>query len=107
MNTVDSLVLAIWAGYFLDGPAIERSALQPYIQEALDELEFLTGPVSSKYGALRASLGYPKPWKIKYVEVGNEDNLGKGGPSYKNYRFNDFFRAIKAKCVFQNPQLSN
>jgi alpha-L-arabinofuranosidase len=94
---VDSLVLAVWAGYYLDGPAIEKSALQPYIQEALDELEFLTGPVSSKYGSMRAKLGYLKPWKIKYVEIGNEDNLGKGGPSYKTYRFAEFYRAIKEK----------
>ena|SRR6195952_2747974 len=97
-----SSVLAVWAGYYLDGPVIEKSALRPYIQEALDELEFLTGSVTSKYGQMRAKLGYPKPWKIRYVEIGNEDNLGKGGPSYKSYRFTEFFRAIKAKYNFLN-----
>jgi alpha-N-arabinofuranosidase len=42
-----------------------------YVQDALNELEFIMGDVSTEYGALRASLGYPKPWKINYVEVGS------------------------------------
>lgn len=40
-----------------------------YVQEALDELEFILGDVDTKYGALRASLGHPRPWKLNYVEV--------------------------------------
>ena len=62
----------------------------------MNELEFIMGPVSSPYGALRASLGYPKPWSIKFIEVGNEDNLGGGGDSYASYRFEAFYTAIKA-----------
>lgn len=68
----------------------------PYVQWALDEIEFLTGPTTSKYGALRAKLGYPKPWKINYVEIGNEDNLSGGGASYP-FRLSLFYDAIKAK----------
>ena len=62
----------------------------------MNELEFIMGSVSSPYGALRASLGYPKPWSIKFIEVGNEDNLGGGGDSYASYRFEAFYTAIKA-----------
>ncbi|KAF2003377.1 glycoside hydrolase family 51 protein [Amniculicola lignicola CBS 123094] len=89
--------LAVWAGFYLSGPVLTPEALQPYINDALAELEFITGPVSSPQGALRASLGYPNPWAIRYVEVGNEDNLGGGGSSYETYRFQLFKDAINKK----------
>jgi alpha-N-arabinofuranosidase len=63
----------------------------------LNELEFLTGSVDTKYGALRAKYGHPEPWTIKYVEVGNEDNLNSGLESYKSYRFAAFYDAITEK----------
>ncbi|MCF7730387.1 MAG: DUF1080 domain-containing protein [Akkermansiaceae bacterium] len=66
--------------------------LQPYIQDALDALEYANGPATSQWGALRAKNGHPEPFKIKYVEIGNENF----GPKYfKNYR--PFYEAIKAK----------
>ncbi|KAF2103488.1 putative vacuolar segregation protein [Rhizodiscina lignyota] len=101
MNWCDDLgmepILAVWAGYYLDGTALSNASVQYYVQDALHELEFLMGSVDSEYGSLRAKLGYPKPWNIKYVEVGNEDNLGQGGSSYQSYRFDDFYYAIHAK----------
>jgi alpha-N-arabinofuranosidase len=90
-------VLAVWGGFYLSGPAIPEAELQPYIDDALNELEFIMGDVSTTHGALRASLGYPEPWTIKYVEVGNEDNLSGGGVSYQAYRFQAFKDAITAK----------
>jgi alpha-N-arabinofuranosidase len=63
----------------------------------MDELEFIMGPVTSPFGALRASLGYPEPWTIKYVEIGNEDNLGGSDASYIAYRFKAYYDAISAK----------
>lgn len=90
-------VLAVWAGFYLNGPVIAQNALQPYIDDALNELEFLMGGADTTYGALRISLGYAEPWTIKYVEVGNEDNLGGGGSSYESYRFQMFKDAINAK----------
>lgn len=89
--------MAVWAGFYLNGPVIPEDELQPYIDDALNELEFLTGASDTTYGALRASLGYPDPWTIKYVEVGNEDNLGGGGDSYESYRFQAFKDAINEK----------
>jgi alpha-N-arabinofuranosidase len=90
-------VLAVWAGFALNGDAIPESELGPYVQDVLNELEFLTGSVDTEYGALRASLGHPDPWTIKYVEVGNEDNLNEGLESYTSYRFQTFYDAIKEK----------
>ncbi|KAB8070547.1 glycoside hydrolase superfamily [Aspergillus leporis] len=90
-------ILAVWAGFALNGDAIPESELGPYVQDVLNELEFLTGSVDTEYGALRASLGHPDPWTIKYVEVGNEDNLNEGLESYTSYRFQTFYDAIKEK----------
>jgi alpha-N-arabinofuranosidase len=63
----------------------------------MDELEFIMGATNTPFGAMRASLGYPKPWTIKYVEIGNEDDLGGGEDSYIAYRFKAFYDAISAK----------
>jgi len=49
-------------------------------QEALDGLEFARGDSNSKWGSVRAAMGHPEPFDLKYVAVGNED-CGK-----KNYR---------------------
>jgi hypothetical protein len=57
-------------GYNNTNPdVIPESEIEIYVQDALNELEFIMGGVHTKYGALRASLGYPNPWKINYVEV--------------------------------------
>ncbi|QSZ37324.1 hypothetical protein DSL72_009422 [Monilinia vaccinii-corymbosi] len=95
-------VLAVWAGLYLNGYTpipivVSKEDLQPYVDDALNELEFLLGDTSTKYGALRASLGYPEPWKINYVEIGNEDNLSGGEETYHAYRWPMFYNAIHAK----------
>jgi len=46
--------------------------LQPYIQDALDLIEFANGPVTSTWGALRAEMGHPEPFNLKYLGIGNE-----------------------------------
>ena len=70
----------------------DAEALKPYVQDALDALEYANGPATSQWGALRAKNGHPKPFNIKYVEIGNEN---WGGEYFKNYR--SFYDAIKAK----------
>jgi alpha-N-arabinofuranosidase len=72
------------------GPQLER-----YEQEALEEIEYVTGDTKTKWGAQRAKDGHPKPFKLTYVEVGNEDWFDRSG-SYEG-RFAQFFDAIKAK----------
>jgi alpha-N-arabinofuranosidase len=91
------LVLGVYAGLGLSGEIVPEADLDFYVQDALNEIEFLTGSVDTEYGALRAKVGHPEPWKIRYVEVGNEDMLSNGLESYKAYRFKAFYDAITAK----------
>jgi alpha-N-arabinofuranosidase len=89
-------LLGVYAGYSLGGEFVKPGPdLVPYIQDALDEIEYVSGPVTSKWGARRAKDGHPKPFKLRYVEIGNEDFFDKSG-SYDG-RFAQFYDAIKAK----------
>ncbi|KAL9065599.1 MAG: hypothetical protein Q9157_007417 [Trypethelium eluteriae] len=87
-------ILAVWSGLYLDGTIIPNGTIDTYVQYALDELEFLMGDASTTYGAQRIALGYPDPFQINYVEVGNEDNLNNGLESYQDYRLPAFYDAI-------------
>jgi alpha-N-arabinofuranosidase len=61
-------------GYSLDGASLPENDLAPYIQQAIDQINFVIGDSStSKPAALRASLGHPEPFYLQYVEIGNED----------------------------------
>lgn len=64
----------------------------PWIQDALDAIEYANGPVTSVWGSLRARNGHPEPFHLKYLEIGNEN----GGPAYHE-RWELFHRALKAK----------
>jgi alpha-N-arabinofuranosidase len=89
-------VLAVYAGYSLKGDHIHPGpTLVPFVDDALDEIEFATGDTSTKWGARRAALGHAAPFAIKYIEIGNEDWFDKSG-SYEA-RFNQFNSAIKAR----------
>jgi alpha-N-arabinofuranosidase len=93
-------VLAVYAGYSLRGEHVNPGPdLQPFVNDALDEIEYVTGDTSTKWGAERAKDGHPKPFKLTYVEIGNEDGFDRSG-SYEG-RFVQFHDAIKAKY----PQL--
>ena len=46
--------------------------LQPYIQDALDLIEFANGGIDTEWGALRAQMGHPAPFNLKYLGIGNE-----------------------------------
>jgi alpha-L-arabinofuranosidase len=88
-------ILAVFAGYTLNGSVVAQSQLAPYVQDALGEIQYATGPTTSTYGAMRAADGHPTPFKLTYVEVGNEDFFDTSG-SYNAYRFPMFYDAIKA-----------
>jgi alpha-N-arabinofuranosidase len=88
-------VLAVYAGYSLGGQyAAPGPDLEPYVQDALDEIEYVTGDTSTKWGAQRAKDGHPAPFPLRYVEVGNEDF---NRSSEYDGRFAQFYDAIKAK----------
>lgn len=89
-------LLGLYAGYSLRGDYVKPGKdLEPFVQEALEEIEYVMGPVSSPWGARRAKDGHPEPFKLRYVEVGNEDWFDRSG-SY-DARFGQFFDALKAK----------
>ena len=92
-------VLAVYAGYSKNPNVISGAALQPYVQDALDEIEYVTGDASTKWGAERIKDGHPAPFPLTYVEVGNEDWFDRSN-TY-DARFTQFYDAIKAKY----PQL--
>jgi alpha-L-arabinofuranosidase len=95
-------VLAVYAGYSLEQEHVEPgAALEPYIKDALDEIEYVTGATDTKWGAERAKDGHPAPFALKYVEIGNEDEFDHSG-SYDG-RFAQFFHAIKQR--YPNLQL--
>ncbi|KAK7396085.1 hypothetical protein VNO78_16832 [Psophocarpus tetragonolobus] len=52
---------------------INTSAIAPYLMDALDGIEFARGSHKSKWGSVRAAMGHPKPFDLRYVAVGNED----------------------------------
>ena len=90
-------VLGIYAGYSLRGEKVAPGPdLAPYVQDALDEIEYITGDATTKWGAERAKHGHPAPFALTYVEIGNEDNLERGTKTYEG-RFAQFFDALRAK----------
>ena len=93
-------LLAVYAGYSMHQQHVTPGPdLEPYVQDALDEIEYVTGDTNTTWGAQRAKDGHPAPFPLRYVEVGNEDWFDRSG-SYDG-RFTQFFDAIKAKY----PQL--
>jgi alpha-N-arabinofuranosidase len=93
-------VLAVYAGYSLQQEHIEPGpALDPHVQDALDEIEYVIGGPETHWGAIRAQNGHPAPFPLHYVEIGNEDQFDHSH-SYDG-RYAQFYKAIKAKY----PQL--
>ena len=64
--------------------------LQPYIDDALDLIEFANGPVTSKWGKIRADMGHPAPFNLKLIAIGNE----QWGPLYPE-RLEPFIKALR------------
>jgi alpha-N-arabinofuranosidase len=94
-------VLGVYAGYALNGDHVDAGPLlKPYVDDALDEIEYVTGDAKTYWGAKRVADGHPTPFKLKYVEIGNEDWFDRSN-SYDG-RFTQFRNAIDAKY----PQLT-
>jgi len=71
---------------------VPLNELGPYVQDALDLIEFANGPVTTSWGKKRAEQGHPKPFNLKMLGVGNE----QWGPQYIE-RYKIFEKAIHAK----------
>ncbi len=65
-------------------------SLQPYIQDALDLIEFANGDVTTTWGKVRAEMGHPEPFGMKYIGIGNE----QWGTEYVE-RLEPFVKALR------------
>ncbi|KAJ7597816.1 glycoside hydrolase superfamily [Mycena floridula] len=97
------LILGVWSGISIgnysdlpDWPIVPEADLQPYIDDVINEIEFITGDAkTTKWGQVRASLGRTAPYALKFIEIGNEDQFQAN--SYAAYRWSAFVDAIGAK----------
>ncbi|MBS1744766.1 MAG: carbohydrate binding domain-containing protein [Bacteroidetes bacterium] len=85
---------------FNTAEVVDTNQLDPYIQDALDLIEFANGDVTTKWGHLRAAMGHPAPFHLQLLGVGNE----QWGPQYIE-RYKIFTKAIKSK--YPDIQLVN
>ncbi|KAJ7665650.1 glycoside hydrolase [Mycena rosella] len=107
LNWVEDLgaepILGVWDGISIANysdlstwPVVPEADLQPYIDDVLNEIEFIVGDSeTTEGGKLRASLGRTEPYALKFIEIGNEDQFQP--ESYAGYRWNAFVSAIGAK----------
>ncbi len=77
---------------FNTAEVVPTDQLDPYVQDALDLIEFANGSITTKWGRLRAAMGHPAPFNLKMMGVGNE----QWGPQYIE-RYTFFAKAIKQK----------
>jgi alpha-N-arabinofuranosidase len=77
---------------FNTGELVPLEDLDPYVQDALDLIEFANGDTATTWGKLRHEMGHPEPFKMKYIGIGNE----QWGPEYIE-RYKVFAAAIKEK----------
>ncbi|RKS99594.1 alpha-L-arabinofuranosidase C-terminal domain-containing protein [Flavobacterium sp. 123] len=77
---------------FNTGELVPMEELDPYVQDALDLIEFANGSVDTPWGRVRSDMGHPKPFNLKFIGVGNE----QWGPDYIA-RYKVFEKAIKSK----------
>lgn len=66
--------------------------LDSYIQDALDLIEFANGAVDTPWGKVRADMGHPAPFNLKFIGIGNEQ-WGKEYPEH----LEPFVKAIRKK----------
>ena len=90
------------------GAHVPLDQLDSYIQDALDLVEFANGDVTTTWGKVRADMGHPEPFNLKFLGVGNEqwDYDAQHSPSHKDEpvfteRLKKFSDALRARY----PQL--
>jgi alpha-N-arabinofuranosidase len=62
------------------------------LAQVLDEIEYCNGSAESKYGRIRAEMGHPEPFRVKYWQIGNEQR----GEAYER-TLAEYARAIRAR----------
>lgn len=87
-------VLAVWDGKSYGG-IVSGPDLKPFVDDIINELEYLLGPPNSTWGSLRAKNGRKDPWPLQYLEIGNEDDFTGGCETYPD-RFTQIYNAINS-----------
>lgn len=64
--------------------------MQEILSETMMAIEYATGDTTTRWGALRAEMGHPAPFALKYIEIGNEND----GPEYDK-RYQVFYRQLQ------------
>lgn len=77
---------------FNTGELVPLEDLDPYVQDALDLIEFANGDIDTAWGQIRNEMGHPEPFNMKYIGIGNE----QWGSVYIE-RYKVFEKAIRAK----------
>jgi alpha-L-arabinofuranosidase len=115
-------IMGVYAGYSLDGSSVPQASLQPYIDLAINQVRNCTtldlmmellivvkihfaisDASTNQWAALRAKNGRTAPFKVDYIEIGNEDFIGNAPGTYASYRWKAFHDAILA--VFPNLKI--
>lgn len=78
------------------GAHVAVDDLDPYIQDALDLIEFANGAADTKWGKVRADMGHPAPFNLKFLGIGNEQWDYKDNPAY-TARLKKFLDVLKKK----------
>lgn len=71
---------------------VPLNEMQPWIDDALDLIEFANGSQETKWGSIRAEMGHPEPFHMEYLGIGNEE-VGEGFFE----RFEIIYHAVRRK----------
>jgi alpha-L-arabinofuranosidase len=74
---------------------VPLDSLQPYIDDALDLIAFANAPATDPWGKIRAEMGHPEPFNLKYLAIGNE----QWGELYHIY-LDAFMKQIRPKYPY-------
>ena len=70
---------------------------QEMLEDILGALEYALGPADSRWGAVRAAMGHEAPFRLDYLEIGNEN----AGPEYERR-----FDLIRDAVLERYPRLT-
>jgi alpha-L-arabinofuranosidase len=88
------LPCGVSCGFLRPYQVAPEGELAAWIQDCVDLVEFANGPVTSTWGKVRADMGHPAPFNLRFVGIGNEEH---DTPKMREY-FPRFVAAMRAKC---------
>ena len=74
MDALPVVPVGVSCGFAKPFQVVPMNELQPWIDDSLDLIEFANGPATSKWGSVRAKMGHPEPFGLKFICLGNEEH---------------------------------